>query len=143
MSNHPLNLALRFALELAALGAFGYWGWTENDGIWRWIAALGLTLIAAVLWGTFRVPGDQERMTESFQERGWASGGTPRTTGRRDVRVAVSGIVRLLLEAVFFGSAVLLLALADQPRAALIFGVIIVLHYIASYDRVLWLAGRE
>lgn len=120
MSNHPLNLALRFALELAALGAMAYWGWTQNDGAWRWIAALGLPLIAAALWGTFRVPNDP-----------------------REAPIAVPGAIRLLLEAAFFGGAVLLLALADQSRAALIFGVIIVLHYIASYDRVLRLVGRE
>src|SRR5690606_33090753 len=50
-----------FLLELVALGAMGYWGWTQQDGAWRWIAALGIPLIAAVVWASFRVPGDQER----------------------------------------------------------------------------------
>jgi len=32
MSTHPLNLAFRFALELAALAVFGMWGWILADG---------------------------------------------------------------------------------------------------------------
>ncbi|HMM28340.1 MAG TPA: YrdB family protein [Aggregatilineaceae bacterium] len=120
MSNHPVNLALRFALELAGLGAMGYWGLTEHEGIARWLLGLGLPLVAAVLWGTFRVPNDP-----------------------RDAPIAVPGAVRLLLEAAFFGGAVLLLALADQPRAATIMGVIVVLHYVASYDRIRWLLSQR
>lgn len=140
MSVHPLNLALRFLLELVALGAMGYWGWTQQDGAWRWIAALGIPLIAAVLWASFRVPGDQERMARSFQ---WMTPGVteavPGPGEQTRVAMAVPGVVRLLLEVVFFGGAVALLALADQPRAALIFGVVIVLHYVLSYDRIAWL----
>ena len=36
MSAHPINLALRFILELAALYALGYWGWTQHDGLVDW-----------------------------------------------------------------------------------------------------------
>ena len=120
MSQNPLNLALRFVLELAALFALGYWGWTQNDGIWQPVLGLGVPLIAAVVWGVFRVPGDP-----------------------KDAPVAVPGVVRLLIEAVFFGAAVALLAAAEQPTAALVFGVIVVLHYLASYDRVLRLLGQR
>ncbi len=56
MGSHPLNLALRFLLELVALGAMGYWGWTQHEGTARWLWAIGLPLVAAVLWGTFAVP---------------------------------------------------------------------------------------
>ncbi len=143
MSNHPLNLTLRFLLELVALGAIAYWGWTQNDGVWRWVAALGLPLIAAALWVTFRVPGDMERMVQSFQESTGTLGEAFRTPAEpRDVRVAVPGVVRLAIEALFFGGAVWLLALAGQPRPALIFGIIVVLHYAASYDRIRWLLRR-
>jgi hypothetical protein len=31
MSKNPANLALRFVLELAALAALGYWGWTTHN----------------------------------------------------------------------------------------------------------------
>jgi hypothetical protein len=114
MANHPLNLGLRFILELLGLYALGYWGWTQHDGLLRFVLAIGLPLLAAVLWGTFRVPNDP--------------GKAP---------VAVPGIVRLLLEAVYFAAATLALYAAGQQRWALIFGVIVVLHYLLSYDRVL------
>jgi len=143
MSNHPLNLALRFLLELIALGAMAYWGWTQHNGVWRWIAALGLPLIAAVLWISFRVPGDMERMVQSFQGSNGVLGEAFRAPAQpRDGRVAVPGVVRLAIEALFFGGAVWLLALAGQLRPALIFGIIVVLHYAASYDRIRWLLSR-
>lgn len=143
MSNHPLNLALRFLLELIALGAMAYWGWTQNDGVWRWVAVLGLPLIAAVLWISFRVPGDMERMVQSFQGSNGVLGEAFRAPAQpRDGRVAVPGVVRLAIEALFFGGAVWLLALAGQLRPALIFGIIVVLHYVASYDRIRWLLSR-
>ena len=35
MASHPLNLAVRFLLEIAALVAIGYWGFSQHSGIWR------------------------------------------------------------------------------------------------------------
>jgi hypothetical protein len=58
MGYHPINLALRFLLELAALYFIGRWGWVQYDGIWRYILAIGLPLVAATIWGVFRVPDD-------------------------------------------------------------------------------------
>jgi hypothetical protein len=114
MSNHIANLTLRFILELVGLYAMGYWGWVTFDGPWRWLAAIGLPLFAAALWGTFRVPDD---------------GGPP--------IVRVPGIVRLVLEFDFFTAAVLALWFAHQPTAALILLVVVLGHYAISYDRVL------
>lgn len=119
MANNPLNLALRFLLELTALGAFGYWGWTQHSGIWRWVFTLCVPLIAATIWGVFRVPGDPG-----------------------DAPVAVPGIVRLALEAVFFIGAVAAVYASDQSRAAIALAVIIITHYILSYDRVVDLLSR-
>jgi hypothetical protein len=45
MANHPLNLAVRFALELAMLGAYGVWGWRQRDDWLRFILALAIPLI--------------------------------------------------------------------------------------------------
>jgi protein involved in polysaccharide export with SLBB domain len=58
MGQNPLNLALRFVLEIVALIAVGYWGWTAATGVLGYVLAIGLPLLAAVFWGTFRVPGD-------------------------------------------------------------------------------------
>ncbi|RPI96306.1 MAG: DUF2568 domain-containing protein, partial [Chloroflexi bacterium] len=115
-SNHPLNLLFRFVLEMAGLFAMGYWGWTEHDGLMRYVLAIGLPLLAAVLWGTFRIPNDP--------------GPAP---------VTVPGPVRLLLEVVFFAAAVILLAAAGRTTAAIVFGALILFHYLISYDRVRWM----
>jgi hypothetical protein len=120
MANHPLVLLVRFLLELGALLALGYWGWTQHAGVMRVLLALGVPLVAAAAWGTFRVPG--------------YPGKAP---------VAVPGPVRLLLEAAFFAGAVWALYAAQRPQRGLVFGVIVVLHYLASYDYVLkLLRGR-
>jgi len=115
MASHPLNLGVRFLLELAALAAYAYWGWAAHEGIWRWVLGIGLPLLAAALWGTFRVPNDP--------------GHAP---------VPVPGVVRLLLEAAYFGGAVALLSTL-RPTPAVVLGGLVVLHYAASYDRVAWL----
>ncbi len=123
MGSHPLNLALRFLLELAALAALGYWGWTQNSGAWRYLLMLGLPLLAAVVWGTFAVPGDPSR-----------SGRAP---------VPVPGAVRLLLELAFFAAAVVALLASGQALAGLLLAAVTIIHYILAYDRIGWLLGRD
>lgn len=120
MHMHPLNAALRFFLELAALAALGYWGWTQHEGLARWLWALGLPLVAAVAWAVLRIPGDP---------------GTP--------VVAVPGVVRLLLEILFFGGAVWLLAQAGRPTWAMVLGVLLVGHYLLAYRRVVWMLQQR
>lgn len=51
------NLAVRFLLELSSLAAFGYWGWTVRGGLaLRLVAAVGMPVLAATLWGLFISP---------------------------------------------------------------------------------------
>jgi hypothetical protein len=119
MSNNSLNLALRFLLEIAASLAFAYWGWHQASGTPRYLSALGVPMAAAVLWGTFRVPGDAS-----------ASGKAP---------IPVPGLVRLLLELAFFGFAVWGLWSLDATTPGLILAGVVLLHYAISYDRVVWL----
>lgn len=116
MSNHPVLLAVRFVLELVGLYALVYWGWTQHTGAGRYLWAIGLPLLAAVLWGTFRVPGDPG-----------------------DAPVAVPGAVRLLLEAAFFGGAVWALAASGRGSWAIALAVIVLAHYALSYDRIVLL----
>jgi hypothetical protein len=120
MSNNPIVLTVQFLLELAMLAALAVWGWTEHAGLLRVVLTVGLPVIAAVLWGTFRVPNDPN-----------------------EAPVAVPGVVRLILELDLFTAAVVLLYLAGEPRAAGIFGAAVVVVYTLSYDRVLWLLGRR
>jgi len=60
---YAANLALRFALELCALAALGYWGFTTDSGTAAAIAlGLGAPALAAFLWGAFVAP---RRMVET------------------------------------------------------------------------------
>lgn len=119
MGSHPINLAVRLLLELSALGIMGYWGWMRGEGMFRFVLAIGIPLFAAVAWGVFAVPDDPSR-----------SGQAP---------VAVPGIIRLALELVIFGFATWALYNTGHTLLSLIYGAIVVIHYLVSYDRVVWL----
>ena len=119
MAQNPINLVLRFILELVALYFMGRWGWMQFDGALRYLIAIGLPLLAAANWGIFRVPGD---------------GGAP--------KVRVPGIVRLLIEIIYFGFATWALFDAGAITTGWIFGGITLFHYIISYDRILWLVKQ-
>ena len=119
MGSHPINLTVRFLLELAGLVAIAYWGWSQHDGVLRFILAIGLPLLAGFLWHTFAVPEDPSR-----------SGNAP---------VPVPGIVRLVLELAFFAFAAWALYAAGNTSLALILAAIVVIHYALSYDRIAWL----
>ena len=97
-----LNLALRFLLELAALGALGYWGfWVAENGALKVLLAVGLVTVAAVIWGMFVSPKARYRLPE------WG---------------------RLALEVVLFGSAVLALNATGNPTLAAILAVLVIIH---------------
>ena len=123
MGSNPINLGFRFLFELISLAVFGYWGWTQVDGPLRFLLAILLPLLAAVLWGTFAVLDDPSR-----------SGKAP---------VPVPGWVRLILELVFFGLAVFMLFSRGFGTLTWIFGGAILLHYLLSYDRIIWLLQQK
>ena len=50
------NLGLRFLLELGALAAVGYWGWTTGDAAARWALAAGSVAAVGLVWGLFVSP---------------------------------------------------------------------------------------
>jgi hypothetical protein len=119
MGTHPVNLAVRFILEICALAAMAYWGWTQHAGWLRFVLAIGLPVLAASVWGTFAVANDPSR-----------SGNAP---------VPTPGIIRLILELGFFGLAIWMLYNAGAGWFSLIMGVTVLIHYILSYDRIGWL----
>ena len=116
MSNHPLNLAVRFALEIALLIIFTMWGWNKFSGIQKYVLAIGLPLLVATLWGVFRVDGDPGKAV-----------------------VAVPGWVRLLFEVILFVCTSYMLLSLKMNKWANIFIIISVIHYLVSYDRIKWL----
>jgi hypothetical protein len=110
------NDGLRFILELIALGAVGYWGWQQGDGATRWGLAIVLPLALATISDVFRVPGDP-----------------------KDAPVAVSGVVRLAIEATIFTLAVLALRDAASGRLATSLALVLILHYALDWERLRWL----
>ena len=120
MSSNPLNLAMRFVLELVALGGLGLLGWTLGGEGWRLLPAIAVPVVAAAAWGTFRIPNDPGRAP-----------------------VAVPGPVRLALEIAVFAGGVAGFAVAGHASVAFVVGVVVVGHYVASYDRVLRLLRNQ
>lgn len=119
MSSNPINLALRFILEITALFALGYWGWTQHEGPWRFVWSIGLVILAAVIWGTFAVPDDPSR-----------SGKAP---------IPVPGVLRLLIEFALFAAGTWAFFAAGQPLWGWMLGGLTIIHYALSYDRVIWM----
>lgn len=122
MGSHPVNLAIRFLLELAVLGVMGYWGYKQGDGGMRYVWLIVIPILAAAVWGTFAVLDDPSR-----------SGNAP---------VPVTGIIRLLIELVFFAAAVWMLYDLKYTSYSLIVGSTVIVHYLVSYDRIIWLLER-
>ncbi len=58
LSRSPVNLAVRFILELSAIYSIGYWGWNAGEGVIKHLLAFGTPLLAAFLWGRFRTKID-------------------------------------------------------------------------------------
>ena len=50
------NLVLRFLLELSALAATAYWGFSTASGVTQWVLGLGAPALVAVVWGLFVSP---------------------------------------------------------------------------------------
>ncbi len=123
MGTNPINLALRFILEIIALVVFGYWGSSLSEGFLRIILTISFPLIAAALWGTFAVLNDPSR-----------SGKAP---------FPVSGFIRLILEIAFFALATIALFLIGSQTYAQIFGAVAIFHYLLSYDRIAWLLRQK
>ena len=121
MGQHPLNLVFRLMLEIFALIVVGLWGWSLGDKSLKYVLALVLPLVTAAIWGIFAVPGDPSR-----------SGKAP---------VPVPGIIRLLLELVIFGFACWILFDLGHTKFAYTLVILVLIHYLISYDRIMWLIG--
>lgn len=122
MSSQPINLLLRFLLELCVLAVSGYWGWTVSKGFTRFLLLVGMPMLLAIVWGAFAVPDDPSR------------------SGR--VPIPVPGVVRLVLELANFAFAAWALYALGQPVLGLVLALLVIVHYILSYDRITWLVHQ-
>ena len=121
MSQNPLNLTVRFLMEIIALVALGAWAKAKFPGALGYILMIIIPLLAAAAWGTFNVKDDPSR-----------SGKAP---------VPVPGFIRLLIELALFGSATMALFTLNSTYGW-IFGIVTLVHYLLSYDRIIWLLKR-
>jgi hypothetical protein len=109
----PASLTLQFLLELAALAAYGYWGYSQGSSSVVHVAlAIAVPLAAAIVWGLF---------------------GSPK--GPYHLR----GVWRLLLEVVFFGLAAVALIVAGHVVLGVAFAAIVaaniaLLHALGEGD---------
>lgn len=123
MGSHPLNLAVRFILELVALFSVGRWAWQLFDTPLNYILVILTPLTFATIWGVFAVPNDPSR-----------SGKAP---------VPTPGFLRLFIELVLFGFSVWAMKEFSSSTYALTFALIIGTHYVLSYDRIKWLIKNQ
>lgn len=56
------NLAVKFALELAAIATFAYWGATLDGVVVSVLVAVAAPASAVVLWGLFAAPRSSRRL---------------------------------------------------------------------------------
>ena len=99
------------------------WGWSLGDNSLKYVLALVLPLVTAAIWGIFAVPDDPSR-----------SGKAP---------VPVPGLIRLLLELAIFGFACWILFDLGHTKFAYTLVILVLIHYLISYDRIMWLIGKN
>jgi hypothetical protein len=119
----PVQAVLRFLLEVAALVCWGVVGWNIGSGPLRWVLAGLLPVLAAIIWVSFRVPGDRS-----------ANGEAP---------VRVPGIVRLFIELdVLLGAAIFAILVGAQVLGSIVF-IAVCVHYLLTIARVRWLLAQR
>lgn len=101
-----LNLVLAFALELAMLAVFAYFGFRVTDhALVRWMLAIGLPVATAMLWGLVLAPKAAHRL--------------PMVPG-------------ILLSLGLFLLAALALYRSEQPVLAIVMSVAAILHALLA-----------
>jgi hypothetical protein len=106
-------------LEITALVVFAVWGYNAATGWPGILLAVGLPVLAAAVWGVFAVKDDPSRSGKTV--------------------VATRGVIRLLLEFLFFALAVAALFDLDYRIPGFAVSILVVLHYAFSHDRIVWL----
>jgi hypothetical protein len=100
-------LLILFLVELAALAAFGYWGFHIDTGtILKFVLGIGTPLLVAIFWGTFVAP---------------------------KASISVSEPVRLLLQLTVFTFAAIALYSSEQHKLAITFAIVALIDPILVY----------
>jgi hypothetical protein len=120
---NPVNAGFRFLLEVAALVVYGMWGYSREGVLPGLVLAILLPLGMMVLWGVFAVKDDPSRSEKTV--------------------VPTPGILRLLLEFILLGAAVIMLTDMGRNVLALLLALALILHYLLSFRRVAWLLKQK
>ena len=123
MSKNPVNLAVRLALEIGAIFTFGFWGFRVSDLWTQYLFVILLPLMFALIWGVFAVKDDPSRSGKTV--------------------VPTSGLIRLIIELGLFGVATWMIFNLDFLKIGWIFGTVVLLNYVISYDRIVWLLKQK
>jgi hypothetical protein len=123
MSRNPINLFVRFMLEVTAIVTFGIWGYGLSDQWTRFLLAGLFPLMFAGLWGVFAVPNDPSRSGKTV--------------------IPTPGAIRLALELILFAAATWMLIGLGKPLLGWIFGGVVLMHYVISYDHIAWLLRQQ
>lgn len=118
-AEHPVNLAVRFMLEVAAAVGIFRLGLQIADGTVAGLLAVSMVAVGVTAWGTCNVPGDTSR-----------SGSAP---------VPVPGPVRLGIEVAVFATGGVGWFIAGPRWFAWTYLVVTLVHHLASVDRLTWL----
>jgi Protein of unknown function (DUF2568) len=102
----PANAGLRFVLELCALAAVAYWGWTETSGPLRWLLVIGTPFAVALVWGRWIAPKAARPLRDPL---------------------------RLAVELLVFGSAVAALVRTHEPVLAIVLAGATSLHLALTF----------
>lgn len=97
------NLGVTFLVELVGLAVFAWWGWNASSStVLRILLAVGLPVIAAILWGLFAAPT--------------ASYGSP--------------VITTVVKVAFFGLAGLALWTRDHHILATVFVLVVAANFV-------------
>ena len=102
----PANDVLRFALELAALASFAYWGWSVGGSVVRWLLVVAAPAAMVAVWGRFLAPKSSARVADP---------------------------ARLALELLVFGGASAALAWAGAEPWAIVLAASAALHLTLTF----------
>lgn len=107
---HIVNEGLAFLLEVAALAALCWWGFSTGSGaVTHLLLGVGAPLLAAVLWGTFAAP-------------------------KARVRLPLAGV--LVVKFLVFAAATLALWALGRHTLSTVFGVVTLVNTaVATVDR--------
>lgn len=118
-AKHPINLTIRFLLEIAVLATVATWGFTNFEGFYSYFIGIGAPISMSAMWGIFAVPNDPSRSGKTV--------------------VKTKGTVRLFLESIFFITGSYALYSIGYTSLFYSFSIIAILHYTFSLDRINWL----